>query len=637
MTAIDEIKARLDILDVVSQSVELRRAGRNHTGLCPFHSNTRTPAFVVWPDTGTWRCFGECNEGGDVISYVMKKEGWDFVETLKILGEQVGVDVRPPTPEQQEHIEESERLRLLLEDAVTFFRHNLLNTPDGQKALEYWHGRGLADETIEGFSLGYASKGWDTAANHFKSKGYSEQELLDAGLASERDSGGLYDRFRDRITLAIRDERGRMSGFGARTLDPEGLPKYLNSPQTDIFDKGRTLFGLDRARRDIRARDQVVIVEGYMGVMAPHQAGFTNVVATMGTALTEHHLRLIKRFTRRIVLAMDSDAAGIKATMRGLEVARQTLDREGEVAFDARGLLRQEGRLQADIRVTTLPPGMDPDDVINRDPAEWEQLVENAKPVVIHVMETLAADRDIDDPKAKTEIAAQVMPLIQDIPNAIERETYRQQLARLLRIDERSLTLPRSARPARRTYQPRTAKVQAPPVKSVPSVVSGIQKREVHILGILIRNPDLIYRIDRNLQEDGLLRIGDQDFQSADHKALIHQLKKSLNQNDIEPLDHLLNHLSDPLMNPTDGILEQTQDYDPNGEEILKDILRTLINLREEHLGNQMDQLRFMQETAQENGDLRALEYQDTILQCAIIQGRLHKAKNRYTSQSLTE
>ncbi len=638
MTAIDEIKARLDILDVVSQSVDLRRTGRNYTGFCPFHSNTRTPAFVVWPETGTWRCFGECNEGGDVISYVMKKEGWDFVETLKLLGEQVGVDVRPPTPEQQEQIEENERLRLLLEDAVTFFRHNLLNTSDGQKALEYWHSRGLTDETIEGFGLGYAPKGWDAAANHFKSKGYTELDLLDAGLASERDSGGIYDRFRERITLAIRDERGRMTGFGARTLDPEGLPKYLNSPQTDIFDKGRTLFGLDRARQSIRAADQVVIVEGYMGVMAPHQAGFTNVVATMGTALTEHHLRLIKRFTRRIVLAMDSDAAGIKATMRGLEVARQTLDREGEIAFDARGLLRQEGRLQADIRVTTLPPGMDPDDVINRDPAEWEQLIENAKPVVVHVMETLAVDRDLDDPKVKTEIAAQVMPLIQDIPVAIERETYRQQLARLLRVDERSLPLPQQARPARRTYQPRTQpKVQAPPTKSVPSIVSGIQKREVHILGILIRNPDIIYRIDRNLQEDGLLRIGDQDFQGADHKTLIQLLKKSLKQNDIEPLDHLLNHLSDPLMNPTDGILEQTQDFDPDGEEILKDVLRALIMLREENLSQELDHLRFLQEAAQETGDLKADEYQDTMMQYAILRGRLHKAKNRYTNHSLTE
>ena len=542
------------------------------------------------------------------------------------------------TPEQQEQIEENERLRLLLEDAVTFFRHNLLNTSDGQKALEYWHSRGLTDETIEGFGLGYAPKGWDAAANHFKSKGYTELDLLDAGLASERDSGGIYDRFRERITLAIRDERGRMTGFGARTLDPEGLPKYLNSPQTDIFDKGRTLFGLDRARQSIRAADQVVIVEGYMGVMAPHQAGFTNVVATMGTALTEHHLRLIKRFTRRIVLAMDSDAAGIKATMRGLEVARQTLDREGEIAFDARGLLRQEGRLQADIRVTTLPPGMDPDDVINRDPAEWEQLIENAKPVVVHVMETLAVDRDLDDPKVKTEIAAQVMPLIQDIPVAIERETYRQQLARLLRVDERSLPLPQQARPARRTYQPRTQpKVQAPPTKSVPSIVSGIQKREVHILGILIRNPDIIYRIDRNLQEDGLLRIGDQDFQGADHKTLIQLLKKSLKQNDIEPLDHLLNHLSDPLMNPTDGILEQTQDFDPDGEEILKDVLRALIMLREENQSQELDHLRFLQEAAQETGDLKADEYQDTMMQYAILRGRLHKAKNRYTNHSLTE
>ena len=373
MSEIDEIKARIDIVDLVSETVELRRSGRNYTGFCPFHSNTRTPAFAVWPETGTWRCFGECNDGGDIFKFVMKKEGWDFPEALRALAERAGVDLSPPTPEQQEQAEENERLRLLLEDAVTFYRHNLLNTPGGKIGFDYLINRGLTEETIEAFGLGYAPDSWDAASVHFRSKGYSEQDLIDAGLASERDSGGVYDRFRDRVVLPIRDERGRMAGFGARTLDPEGLPKYLNSPSNDVFDKGRILFGLDRARRDIRAQDQVVIVEGYMGVLAPHQHGFTNVVATMGTALTEHHLRMIKRFTRRIILAMDSDAAGVKATLRGLEVARQTLEREGEVQFDARGLLRQEGRLQADIRVSTLPPGMDPDDVVNQDPAAWER------------------------------------------------------------------------------------------------------------------------------------------------------------------------------------------------------------------------------------------------------------------------
>jgi DNA primase len=451
MTAIDEIKARLDIVDIVSENVQLRRSGKNFTGFCPFHANTRTPAFVVFQETGTWRCFGECNDGGDIFKYVMKKEGWDFPEALRELAQRAGVELTPHTPEQQAQYEEFDRLRELLEEAVTFYRHNLKNTSAGGAALNYLHQRGLTDEAIEAFGIGYAPKSWDATTDFFKSKGYNEQELIDAGMVSQRDSGGIYDRFRHRTMIPIRDDRGRMSAFGARILDPDDVPKYLNSPQTDIFDKGRILFGLDKARRAIRSQDQVVIVEGYMGVLAPHQHEYTNVVATMGTALTENHLRLIKRFTRKIVLAMDSDAAGMKATMRGLEVARQTLDREAEVQFDARGLMRQEARLQADIRVTTLPPGMDPDDVINRDPKEWERLIAAAKPIVVHVMETLAADRDLEDPKTKTDIAGQVMPLIADIPSSIERDSYRQQLARLLRVDERSLAAPspRDSHPGR--------------------------------------------------------------------------------------------------------------------------------------------------------------------------------------------
>jgi DNA primase len=638
MSVIDEIKARVDIVDVVSETVELRRSGRNYTGFCPFHANTRTPAFAVWPDSGTWRCFGECNEGGDVIKFVMKKEGLDFPGALRILAERAGVELRPPTAEEQEQAEENERLRILLEDAVTFYRHILTNTPEGEKALDYLHDRNLSDEIIESFGLGLAPASWDAAADHFRTKGYSDQEMIDAGLASPRESGGIYDRFRSRVVLPIRDERGRMTGFGARTLDPEGLPKYLNSPQTDIFDKGKILFGLDKARRDIRAQDQVVIVEGYMGVLLPHQHGFTNVVATMGTALTENHLRLIKRFTRRIVLAMDSDAAGIKATMRGLEVARQSLEREGEVHFDARGLLRFESRLQADIRVTTLPEGLDPDDVVNRDPAEWGNLIENAKPVVIHVMDTLASGKDIEDPKTKTEIASQVIPLIADVPSSIERDTYRQRLARLLRVDERTLLGSPQYRPTRGRYRgSQPASSQDQPEVLAQDAASAVHKLEVHILGALIRRPDLLYRVDRYLQEDGLLRISEDDFESADHQVLINLLIQSLDQNDIEPLDHLLNHLSDAMMTPTDRILEQTVEVSPNQVNMLKDILRALVMLREKQISQQLDHLRFLLQTTQENGDLKAGEYQDTMLKYATMSGRLHKARHRYSHQDLSE
>src|SRR5690606_22069663 len=344
-----------------------------------------------------------CNEGGDIFKFVMKKEGWDFPEALRYLAERAGVQLKPVTPQEQAAAEENDHLRQLLEDAVIYYRHALLSTPAGQQALTYLREqRGLSDETIEAFGLGYAPAGWDAGIGYFKSRGYTEEDLLAAGLVSQRDSGGVYDRFRHRIMFPIRDERGRMAGFGARMLDPEDMPKFLNSPQTVLFDKSHLLYGLDRARKSIRDHDQAVIVEGYLDVIALHQAGFTNVISPMGTALTEHQLNILKRFTRRIVLALDADAAGDKATLRGLEIARQTLDREADPVFDARGLLGYESRLQADVRGTTHPEGMDPDEVVNRNPQEWEQIVASANPIVIHVMETLAANQDLDDPKVKS-------------------------------------------------------------------------------------------------------------------------------------------------------------------------------------------------------------------------------------------
>ena len=257
----------------------------------------------------------------------MKKEGWDFPTTLKYLAQKAGVVLEPPTPENQAEEEEHARLRALLEEAVNFYRHHLLNTPAGKEALDFLQRRGLQPATIETFGLGYAPDSYNAPTNYFAGKGYTPQELLEAGLVTEREGReGAYDRFRHRVMFPIRDMAGKMTGFGARILRPDDVPKFLNSPQTPLFDKGRLLYGLDQARKPMRAQDQVVIVEGYLDVIVLHQGGFTNTVSPMGTALTEDQLRMLKRFTRRIVLALDADAAGEKATLRGLELARQALD-----------------------------------------------------------------------------------------------------------------------------------------------------------------------------------------------------------------------------------------------------------------------------------------------------------------------
>ncbi|HSL29236.1 MAG TPA: CHC2 zinc finger domain-containing protein, partial [Anaerolineales bacterium] len=261
MSVIDEIKSKVDIVDLVSEAgVKLRHAGRNYTGFCPFHDNKHTPSFVVWPESGTWRCFGQCNEGGDVFKFVMKRENLDFKEALDKLAARAGVQVPSFTRQTPEQKEAYDKLRILLEDALIFYRSHLMaNKP----LLDYLRQkRGLTDMSIETFGLGYAPNAWDSAVVHFTGRGYSEQDLAEVGLVSPRDSGGFYDRFRNRIMIPIRDAEGRMTGFGARIVDPNDVPKFLNSPETPVFTKGHLLYGLDRARKPIRAADQAVIVEG---------------------------------------------------------------------------------------------------------------------------------------------------------------------------------------------------------------------------------------------------------------------------------------------------------------------------------------------------------------------------------------
>jgi len=559
----------------------------------------------------------------------MKKEGWDFPETLKYLAERAGVELEPLTPQKQEQSEQYERLRTLLEDAVNFYRHHLLQTPAGKPALEYLHKRGLNEDTITTFGLGYAPDGWDSALKYFTQKGYSNAELVQVGLVSERQqSEGVYDRFRNRVMFPIRDGAGKMAGFGARVLDPNDVPKFLNSPQTILFDKGHLLYGLDLARKSIRAQDQVVIVEGYLDVIVPHQAGFTNLVSPMGTALTEDQLRLLKRFTRRIVLALDADAAGEKATLRGLELARQTLDHSEEVTFDPRGLLRNEARLEADVRVTTLPPGMDPDEVVLRNPEEWTKIIAAAKPVVIHVMETLAADQNLEDPKVKSEIAAQVLPLIEDVPNPVERDAYRQRLARLLKIDERSLIGSGKAtssgrKPARRV-QPTGE--QTRPVGVQMAQVNLATALEKHCLRLLLLEPDRLYSLDRELQKAGLSRFSAQELERAEHQQLAELVEKSLNQELMDAPHYLKENIPEHLEDLAQELLQPNDKDDPLSERLLEDLIRSVMKLRLIRVNESIKQMRFLVEEMEQTSDGSLNPYQDLMMQYTLIRGRLDLA-----------
>ncbi len=604
MSVIDEIKDRLDAVEIIGESVKLRKSGKNYSGFCPFHPNTRTPAFAVFPDSGTWRCFGACNEGGDVFSFVMKKEGWDFPETLAHLAERAGVELVPQTPEQEAVDEAQDRLRELLESSVTLFRHHLLQTDAGKAVREYLGQRGITDATMETFELGYAPDSWDATMNHLVERGYQIEDLLQAGMVSERESGGYYDRFRHRLMFPIRDVRGRMVGFGARVLDPEGVPKYLNSPQTPLFDKGRLLYGLDKARQTIRREDQAVIVEGYMDVIGLHQAGFSNAVSSMGTALTETQLRQLKRYSRRIVLALDADAAGVQATLRGLDVAREALDREADPVFNARGLVRHEGRLDADLRIVSMPDDLDPDEVVAEDPSAWTEILSGAETIVDYVLNVLASEHDLDDPKGKAEVARKVLPLIDDVANPIERETYLQKLARRLKVDERALN-------AWRPQAGRRARSQRPLEQEMPAVeveISATNALERFCLGLLLQDPELLYRIDRSFQSLTLERPRERDFVTTDHQMLFASVRASLAQDEAEPAQYWQGTLDAALVGVAQEIMVLTASLDVRSTKVIDELVANFLRLRKYRLENELTQIRFQLETLQDEDDIEDKE-----------------------------
>ncbi len=638
MSVIDEIKAKVDIVDLVSEAgVKLRHAGRNYTGFCPFHDNKHTPSFVVWPESGTWRCFGQCGEGGDVFKFVMKRENLDFKEALDKLAARAGVEVPSFTKHTPEQKEAYDRLRILLEDAIIFYRSHLMAN---KSLLTYLRQkRGLTDMSIETFGLGYAPSAWDSAITHFTKRGYSEQDLGEAGLISPRDSGGFYDRFRNRLMIPIRDENGRMAGFGARIVDPNDVPKFLNSPETPVFSKGHLLYGLDRARKPIRTADQAVIVEGYLDVIALHQGGYENVVSPMGTALTEHQLRLLKRFTRRIVLALDPDAAGQKAVLRGLDAARQAMDRENEMGFDARGLLREEARLQADLRVAAIPDGLDPDEIVARSKEEWARLIENAKPIVTYVMETLAAGQNIIDPKVKNEIAAQVLPLIEDLPNALERDTYRQQLARMLRVDESALTGSQaqasSVKRSRGPQSGQSAQKQPAEKPKTAVTVSSNQRVEAYIIAVLYKKPELLYRLDRSLEEHKLLKLGIQDFEYTDHQMMFGLIRDALEQDKTEQHEFVVESVPASLESLLQELDSQTEKSERMEGKLLEELLRGVIKLRRVAAGENLNQLRYLQEEAQQVGDLRAASYQSLVLKHTRLLHDLDQANRKMSLKRL--
>lgn len=431
MDPIEAIKRQVDLVEYIGRFTRLQKSGRSFKGLCPFHTE-KTPSFYVFADKGTWRCFGSCGEGGDLFSFVQKRESIDFRTALRNLAAEAGIQL---SAEDSKKRSRHDRLTAIMSAAVDFYQR-CLESEDGAAAREYLTGkRGLSPETVEQWRLGWAPDGWRSLRDMMHGRGFDEGDLIAAGLLVEPEGDREpYDRFRGRVIVPIANERGEFVAMGGRGLGNE-QPKYLNSPQTEIFDKGRTLFGLEHAAEAIRHAGVVVVVEGYMDVIGPWQAGFPNVVATMGTSLTEHHAQLLRRFARRIVLAMDPDAAGMAAAERagGLFMGFQTPD---QMAQAVRSVDSVSGGTDIDLRVAPLPAGQDPDEIARESPARWKSAIDGAAPFAEFLIRRLMGEGTPSSPSEARQVVDKVRPVLVAVRDPVERALYVQRVARHLGISE---------------------------------------------------------------------------------------------------------------------------------------------------------------------------------------------------------
>jgi DNA primase len=482
--AVAEIRDRIDIIDLVQSYVpSLKKAGRNYKGLCPFHQE-KTPSFITFPDSQNFHCFG-CGKGGDLFTFYMLVENIEFRDALKDLAARAGVTLDMATPPPPEHEDQRNRLIEVNELAATFFHHILTNARQGEPGRQVIAQRGVSSDIVNRFKLGFAPESWDGLLNFFASRYIPAEVAFEAGLAQERDSGGHYDRFRNRLMFPIRDREGSVIGFGGRAMG-DGIPKYLNSPQTPVFDKSTVVYALDLAREPIRRAGEVVIVEGYMDCIAAHQFGYENVVASMGTALTESQVQAVKRGADRIVLALDSDAAGQMATIRGIETMRDALDSDVQPIPDAAGIIRFERKLKTEIAVVQLPSGKDPDELIRKSPDAWPGIVSSAKPFMDFTIDTLVAPVDLSNARQKSEIVSQVAPLLQQIPDRIVQGHYISLLARKLGLEDRLVLAE-----VRKSNIGRRPSAQRQGV--TPEAVERVARRttEDYVVALFLKHPDL--------------------------------------------------------------------------------------------------------------------------------------------------
>ena len=507
---IEEVRMKNDIVDVISSYVKLQKKGSSYFGLCPFH-NEKSPSFSVSPSKQMYYCFG-CGAGGNVLTFIMEYENYSFPEALKYLADRIGVEL--PQQEMNEEMKRQQDLRsriLELNKMAAKYYYYQLRTENGTHAMEYLKGRKLSDETIHKFGLGYSNKYGNDLYKYLKSKGISDDLLAQSGLMNVDEKRGMYDKFWNRVIFPIMDVNGRVIGFGGRVMG-DGKPKYLNSPETRVFDKSRNLYGLHIARTS--RKKYMLVCEGYMDVISMHQAGFTNAVASLGTALTSQHASLLKRYTDEVILTYDSDEAGVKAALRAIP------------------LLKEAGIAT---RVLSMLPYKDPDEFIKAlGTEEFQKRIDQAQNSFLFEIDILQRNYDMQDPQSKTAFYEETAKKLMTFDQELERENYIEAVASRYGVGFDALRKLVNRMAMKNVSIPKT------PVKiksARPEKDEGVVKSQKLMLTWLIEYPSLYPLVRQYLQKE--------DFSTELYETVAGLLFEQYESGERNPAK-IINHFTEP-------------------------------------------------------------------------------------------
>jgi DNA primase len=579
-SSVDQIKSKIDIVSLVSSYIKLEKAGANFKGRCPFH-NEKTPSFFVSPDRGSYYCFG-CQAKGDIFTFVQEFEGLDFIGSLKVLAERAGVEL-----EQFRSGEKSQREKLfsILETAVFFYEKKL---SENKEALEYLHSRGLTDESIKNFRIGFAPNDWRQLHEFLASKAILDKDMLAVGLIKQKDSissaltshSSYYDTFRGRIMFPISDSSGRVVGFSGRILVADDKsPKYLNTPETELFNKSEILFGLEKAKKDIRLKDYSILVEGQMDLVMMHQVGLTNTVASSGTALTEMHLQKLRRLSERVMMSFDSDSAGFNAS-----------DRSAKIALS----------LGMDLKLVQMPEGKDPADLAKEDPELLKECFRNSKSIVDFYVDTLLS-KNLDPKDLAIEIRKKVLPYIAQMKDKTDQSHWVSVIKKKTFLNEEALWEDLK----KINFSPdvnQTRPSSAPPGKRVDTI-------ERKVYGIILWQ--------REQKPDGI------KIESVD----LERRAKEIFKERLDELEKIFEKEKELL-------LFETESYYNNKTNLEKDIDELLVSLEEEYLKQELSLAMInLQKAEQKKESGEVLKYLE---ECQRITQRINTIKtikNAYEKQ----